>query len=440
MRAGLALAAMALAGCGSELVEPGQLYLVHGDEPDPFLQSPEVKRVVVERVADSGKATTIVDQAAPPSRIELSQGGIASFRLEGTDASDALRVYGRSIPIQTAGVAALSLPLFVSRTGAFARAPGQLQGQVGQSPALAMVGGRFLFGAGGADGERAGTDSYDLGVWAPIKSPLSLGCPTPPCRILSVASVETTLLAVGSDWAIWVDLANGSNGEAEPPSGLGSWAGIAGGRTVDAGQAGRFIVGPTREGEPSNLAVRLTAELELETITLATRAGAAASWVSGRGLAVVGGSDSSAGVEIVAPGSTAGVVLPYPPDPTTGAALVARDDRVWRVGGRSAGADAPSVELSLICGSNCTAAQIGNPLSLGPCQAFDRAGEVLIVGVDAAGKTRAKAGLDGASIPLRVPRSGGSALALPTGHIALLGGTADNGGPVTQLELFAPEN
>jgi hypothetical protein len=434
MKAWVLLAATAALGCGSELVEPGELYLVHGDAPDPFASSPPVERVVVDRVATSGDKKTIYDGATAPPRIDLGQGGIVSFELRAEGAAGTTEVWGRSVRIQTAGVAGLALPLFVSRTEAFATAPGLQQGDVGGAPALAMVGGRYLLAAGGSVGERAATDSYDLGVWAPVTTPLNLGCPAPPCAIRSLAAVGTTVLAIGSDWAIWVDFADGSNGQAEPPPGLSGWAEIAGGRTVSAGAQGEFVVGPTRSDEPSNVALLLTPELKLETVTLASRRGAAATWVDGRGLVLVGGSGTSAGAEVVAPGATAGVVLPYPPDATEGAALLAKTDSVWRLGGA---ADAPSVELSLSCGSNCAPQPLGGALSLTDARAFQTETDVLVVGTSASANTEVTLGLSGTPLPLRVPRRQASALLLPTGHVAVFGGRqlADDV-PARNLELL----
>lgn len=434
MKAWVLLIAAAAVGCGSELADPGQLYLVHGQEEDPFTVDPLTERVIVDRILSSGSKKTIHDDSAPPARIDLGQGGIATFELRGTDAAGVARVWGRSVPIQTAGVAGLALPLFVSRTEGFASAPGLLRGEVGPTPALAMIGGRTLFATGGTIAERAATESYDLGLWAPVQSQFSLGCPEPPCAIRSLAAVGTTILAVGASWAIWVDLADGSNGQAEPPPGLGDWAAVAGGRTVSAGDRGEFIVGPTRADKPSSSAVLLTPELTLETVALAERQGAAATWVDGRGLVLVGGSDTAAGAEVVAPGAAAGVVLPYPPDPSVGAALVARGDSVWRLGGAT---DAESVELSLNCGSNCSAAAVGAPLALMDARAFSTDAEVVVVGVAASGATEVKLGLSGTPLPLRVPRAAASALLLPTGHLAVVGGTqTSDGTPARNLELL----
>ncbi|MEZ4224981.1 MAG: hypothetical protein R3B13_28770 [Polyangiaceae bacterium] len=431
----LPLLLLCVAGCSSELVEPGRLRLVHGDEPDPFSEAPPTTRVTVERVTSAGERKTVYDAATPPKDFELGQGGIVSFEVQGFAEDGSRRVWGRSIPIQTAGVAGLSLPLFVSRAARFARAPGRLQSTT--AGPLAVIGGRFLMAFGGTDGDRAGADGYDLGVWAPLRTAPSFGCPSPPCRIESTAVAGDVVLAIGADWAIWVNFSDGSSGDAPLPEGLDSWSELAGGKTVESDDA-QYVVGPTRPGSPSGWAVRVDADGTLTALKLSTRQGAAAAWAAGHGLVVAGGSASVAGVEVLAPGATASVVLPYPSDETVGAALLAKNDGVWRTGGTVQGIPAPTVELSLTCGTGCTASDVGSPLQLSDVVAVDLGSDFIAVGSDAGGRTKARLGVAGSDVELRVPRSKAAALLLPTGHVAVMGGVDLDGQPVREVELYAP--
>lgn len=434
---------LACSACSEELLEPGRARLDPGHEPDPWSETPVATRALVEKVRESGEREVLVDGPAPVSSFSLGRGGVGSFEVTGFDADDIARVRARSLPVSPAGFAARSLPLFVSRTSSFARPPGELETDQGERPPAAIAAGRYLLLAGGAAGERAALEGYDLGGWR-FESFSSLDCPAPPCRIRSLAIVAGSLgLAVGDDWAVWLDLDAGTAGSLTKPEGLGSWADVAGGRTVVAPSGEAYLVGATREGTATSAVVRIDGEGALSLLSLAaSRSGAAATWVPGRGLLVVGGGDDvAAGAELMADGAKAFTALAYPPDETRGAALVALDaSRALRVGGKDAQQTAaPTVELNLACGAGCQPTATGSPVALDRALGFELGGErFLIVGDDAAGNMGAvrleKDGLEPRE--LRDPRRAASALLLPTGHVALAGGRRADGSAPGTLELF----
>ena len=99
-----------------------------------------------------------------------------------------------------------------------------------------------------------------------------------------------------------------------------------GGRSIVASDGSVYVVGATRGDPPTAAVVHVAADGVLTSATLsAARRGAAAAWVEGRGLVVVAGNASAAGVELLADGAKAFVPLAFTADATVGAAVVALD-------------------------------------------------------------------------------------------------------------------
>lgn len=443
MRRAAILLLVAVAGCGEELAEPGDAVLIQGADADAWTAAPVPTEVLVEKVLDSGKRHTLTTAAAPLERFSLGRGGVGRFQVQATDGSGVVRARASSLPLDPAGFAESALPLFIARTERFSRAPGELPTAAGSSPPAAIVAERYVLVAPAA-GDQVLTDGYDLGGWAPL-GPLfgPVSCPAPPCAFRSLAIVDQALLlGVGDGWAVWWDLGTDASGDAPRPQGLASWADVAGGRTVTAPDGSAFVVGATRADPPSQWVVEIAPTGELFARALATpRAGAAATWVDGRGLVVVGGSASGAGAELLVVGTQAFAPLAYPADATRGAALVALDGaRVLRAGGRDAnGAFATSVELELGCVTGCAPLDRAEVVELDDAAGFPLGdGEALLVGRDATGATGGvRVGSAGATpTPLREPRSDATAIATPTGHVAVLGGMRPSGEPATSVELF----
>jgi hypothetical protein len=439
-KTGALLAALALSACGEEDLPPGEIVLTLGQESDTWNGA---ETALVELENDEGEHSELLRKGAPIKSFEMGKGGVTTFVVSGLDASGAPQARGRSLPINRAGFSGVRLPLFVSRASELGRPPDNLPNAHPDHPPVQIVGGRYLYAFGATQGDKAVADIYDFGSWQSITQG-SMSCPTPPCRVESLAVVAGTLaLAVGDDWGIAMDLAAGTAVDAPKPEGLESYAEVSGGATIHADDGSAYLIGGTRNDDATSSVIHVDPDGLLERVLLsAPRAGAAATWMPGRGLVVVGGGDAqAAGAELLAEGASAFVPLEFPADRTTGAALVSLDDNtVLRLGGRTeTGGVAETVSLALGCGSGCTPAVVGAPLDLVTAKAFPLGeSRALVVGDDASGNTQVIIWSEAASVPvpMREPRKGASAIEAPTGHIAIFGGTHPDGSPALSVELF----
>lgn len=439
------LALVVTAGCSQQLLAPGHVKLVTGQEKDTWTASPAPIHVSVDKfLSSSGDKVPIASGHAPLGSFSLGMGGTGFYRVTARDAGQVARVEGWSVALDPAALAAHTVPLFVQRSDEFARPPGQLGTDQGLSPPVAVFGARHLLLAGAARSTQVVLDGYDLGLWSPDLTSTAITCPSKPCRFRSLAVVSSVALAVGDDWAIWIDFDTGDTGKAPLPDGLSSFADIAGGQTVTAPDGSAYIVGATRSSPPTASVLHIAADKKLTALSLVTpRAGAAAAWVQGRGLVVAGGSEQGDGVEVAGSDGSAFKVVGYPADPTTGAGLVALDgSTVLRAGGHDAkGGSAPTVALTLGCNNACKPQTRGDPVPLAPARAFHfDSGDVLVVGTNAKGMTGAirLTGDRQTPIALREPRKGATALLAPTGQVAVVGGVLADGKPARSVELYLP--
>jgi len=436
-----------LEGCGEvPALPPGEVVLTEGQESDTWSRDPAALTVEVEKISESGDRRHIASLAAPAKGFSLGLGAVGEYDVTGYDVNQVARVRGHSVLVDPLGLAGTKLPLFVGRVGAFSRPPSNLLTEPGEAPLLALLAGRFVFMAGGSDGSGVQTDGYDLGFWAPVADSPVILCRHEPCAFRTLAVVRNWLaLAIGADWAIWHDVQSGLSGNVGLPAGMKSFAEVAGGRAIQAPDGTQYVVGATRAAPPTAAVLRVDPEGVLTRLSLTSeRAGAAAAWAPGYGLVVVGGSPSGAGAELLAQEASAFTPLGYAPDPTTGAALsVLTGTTLLRAGGRQPdGSAADSVQLDLGCGTSCTPlphpARIELDAALG--FSFENA-TVLVIGVAPTGETAAALVSDDRveTLALREPRRGATALALPTGQVAVVGGTLLQGGaPARSLELFTP--
>ncbi|MEB2324717.1 MAG: hypothetical protein OZ921_19535 [Sorangiineae bacterium] len=441
---GVLVAALLLA-CSPEDITPGALALTLGHETDTWSLTPAPVRVELRKLLADGTRVELGRAPAPIARVSLGEGADGVFEVAGLDADDARRVTGRSVALSPAGLAGMVLPLFVGRADRFSRPPGELSSARGERPRVAVVGGRhFLVAEAAADGGIT-LDGYDFGVFAPHRAYPPLTCPSEPCAPRSLAVVDATLaVVIGDDFGLTLDTASGATSSFAPPDGLASCAELAGARAVERGDGSACLVGATRDAPPSSAVLCVSADGEPTVLRLATpRAGAAATWLAGRGLVVAGGSASGPGAELLADGATAFASLPFPPDPTRGAALAPLDaDSALRLGGRDdAGEPAPTVRLALGCANDCQAEAASPDLALDRAEAFGFDGGVIIVVGDGPDGLSAAFRRDDASatpLPLREPRRGATASRTPTGAVALVGGAHPDGTPATTLELVLP--
>lgn len=450
------------AGCASE-PRTITVEVVPGHETGAFQEDPPVARIEVTAAAVEGDVA-VSASAAPGGALdfgEIPADRAYTFEVRGLDAGGATVVRGRSASgIDLASVPGEVLRLFAQRTGRWARPPGGLAASRVGAPGAALAerylfltGGAAVAGAASGDVDPARLDAYDLAGWGGSASSGAL-----PRAARSLVVRGDLLLAIDGDGATWTDLLAGQSVEAPLPAGLGSFAEVAGGRTVEATDGRSFVVGAARAGEPagapgqpSDAVLVVGADRALSVARLRhARAGAAAVWVEGLGLVVAGGSAEGAGVEVLGDGATAFLPRQFPPDAAHGAgAAVIGPGEIALVGGVEGDAPAPTRRLAPGCASGCAAAEVAGaalPAAVVDVAAFALpGGRVLAVGSEAGdgGLTRsflvdvAAAGVE--ELPLREPRRGATAVPAPNGTLALLGGFDPEGAPVLAIETFFPE-
>jgi hypothetical protein len=430
----------------------------------------------------------------------LSSGSIGRFEATAFAADNTPVVRGSSVPFLMNGIDGMSLPLFVGKTGTWARPPDVLRSPH-QHPALAVVLHAYLVAAGGeslAGSDPTRDDVYDVSTWSTLQSQ-----PAFPRAPRSMVAVGTAVLLVDEAGATWLDLYNGSANAGAAPEGL-TFPEVAGGE-VFAAPDGRvqYLVGATRASGPeTNKVLRVdSGDLSLHALSLTTpRAGAAAAVVGGQ-LIVAGGSadPTSAGVEALQPdcGNKMECFRPvmfFPADATAGAGMVeglavpasaldagttAPGDGVdagavdpdadgagagsitpgpgmnvaFLAGGVSAGSPQGIRRLDLSCATPsaitsaspppCANRNIAPlPVALARTHVFIlRPTQLFIVGEADDGENRAL-GLDLISMAIDMPvprerRKGASVALFPNGQTGLVGGVSvDTGQPVTTIELF----
>ena len=432
----IAAASIATAACSSS--DSGSIQIVTGEETDTFTRAPAPTELEIQSVDTSGKTTTLSTARLPATTVDLGsldENTIASLRVTGLDAKGNPVVFGATLPLLFGGLNGLTVPVFVQRVGELARLPGLL-GSSRQAPVLADVQGEYVFVAGGASGEKT-TELYDFGGFAPLSGP-----PTLPLSPASAAFVGTFGWLFGADGtARYFDLQDSSSASIPALAG-GSFADIAGGATIVGDGGVQFIVGATRT---TGTATGAVLQIDLNDasnptypygaptwLTLsAPRLGAAATWVSGRGLVVVGGDPAAPGVEIVPTGKTQGTPLPYPADPSTGVGATALSTETVLVAGGLLGAADPGARtIDLACAAGCAPVAWATPLAvpLVSAQAFTiNASTAFVVGNQAfSGATHAYTVTSSAltEVPTKASHVNARALWSPVGSVAIVGGSS----------------
>ncbi|MBW2457885.1 MAG: hypothetical protein JRI68_25490 [Deltaproteobacteria bacterium] len=413
-----------------------------GHETDAFSQDPAVTEVTVKGLTVDG--ATLMSATAQPggsfSLGEVAEDELLRFEVTGTDATSTLQVRGRSLGLVIGELAADVLPVFAQRLGQWARPPSQLDhshvGGLG-----AVLGERLLMVTGGSatDGAEDGSVAfYDL---------LALGGATGgvlsfvPKSIVVSADGDAALF-IDEHEAHWIDFAAAESAIVEPPDGLSSFDQIAGGKTV-VGPEASYVVGATRSSAPSDRILVVAADRSLSSATLtAPRQHAAAAWVPDVGLAIAGGSDTAAGVEVLAAGGSTATLRPFEPDAVIGAGAVK-----GIVGGEllllcGVDGDQPSLECIADCTPTTLDIDLGATVTHCDAYAADD-GAVLVVGQDVDdGQIRtwsvAVTAAAATELPLREPRLGAVSVPAPNGTLALLGGEHLDGTPALTVEMLFP--
>jgi len=460
--------------CSAEPLPAGHYDVTIGQETDTYSLEPAPVSFTVSSLSatdSNASVTQVATSSQPITTIEVPATGTNWYTLTGDDADGNIRVQAASFAISGVTVAGYEYPLFAGRTDIFGRPPGEFLTAQGDHPPTGIVWGRYLWAAGGSSDTSLTTDSYDLIGWTEASpettdnSFATLTCPEQPCKFESFAafsyydstSVYQFALGIGADWAISLNVYDGTSKAVNvPENSFTSWKDIAGGRTLTTAEGAVYIVGATRSSAESSAVVEISAatsnQLEARTLN-AARTGAAVTYLENIGLVVIGGNATEPGVEILASGGSTFTRLTYPADPVQGAALVAANSPssniVWRMGGRDAnGNPAPTVVYDLACVQDCTSPKVLPDLYLDVPTAtgFFSGDKHIVVGEQADGTMVAWRVTDTATtlIPQRQPRRAASAVQLPNGFVALVGGTllvdgsdAGSGGDALKLELVA---
>lgn len=422
-----------------------------GAETDTFSGEPPVERVRLEAVGPQGEVLASAT-SAPGSELslgELTSESLARFEVYGFDAQGALRVRGRSLSVVLGGIESEVLPVFAQRVERWSRPPGQLEAvhHLGLSDVLAE---RFLMQVSG-DGSSAPPGQvayYDLLAWGGSEGPLLDEVPT----TMAVMADGTTSLVITNEAAYFLDFRTNAKVDLLAPDGL-SFLSVAGGRVV-RGPDTTFIVGPTRDSDPSDQILVVARDLTLSAVrTTVPRLGAAATWVSDEGLVLTGGSAEGPGVEVVSFSTDAesyrSTARPYPADAIRGATAVQVDDgrTVWLLCGENADGSPVSQPRVLnldTCVQDCSTTESPVSLpSLTECSAYQRPGGLIVIGQDhLSGETLALRilleTLVQEPLPFREPRYGASVVPTPTGQLAVMGGLSVEQEPVSSVELLFP--
>ncbi|HEX7666914.1 MAG TPA: hypothetical protein VF407_20435 [Polyangiaceae bacterium] len=423
------LALGALVACGS--TPSGSLSITTGGETDTLTRAPAPTTLVVDAIDGDGGVTTLATTKLPATSIDLgerNQDDIVDIRVQGKDDSGNVLVTGTTLPIELGALSGTSVPVFVQRTGEFARMPATLSDSR-EGPITQLIIGRYIVWSGGA-GAQSSSQIYDTATVSPFTAPPSL--PRVPA---SLAAAGTDMLVIDANGATWLELSDSTTGDATAPSG-GTFAEVAGGATFDDGEGVSYVVGATRlTGEPTPRVLRIDTDGTLTFLTLTeARLGASAAWVAGRGLVVAGGSTNGAGVEVMPPGATASpTALAYAADATIGASAAAIDgSHVLIAGGVNSAGNAAAVRVfDLGCSGTCTpVAWTGAPTTaLVTSQLFSlgfdgNANDALLFGDDSTGASHVfRLGPTASSeLQYKVPRRGARAVKLDVPAIAVVGG------------------
>ncbi|MCC6527508.1 MAG: hypothetical protein IT373_32980 [Polyangiaceae bacterium] len=442
-RAALASALVACAACSD--TKDLSLDVTVGYETDAFARDPAVARVDIG-VTDPEGDVALAASAAPGGTFDLGDvpsDHLLSFTVAGFDGAGVARVGGRAPGVVVGALDGDTLPLFVQRLGEWARPPGGL-GRPHVGGVATVLGERLLLLTGGDAGAAApgAAEYYDLLTLTTTSATL----PRAP-KSLVLAEGGSVALLVDDGGATWIDFSAGSTSEAPLPAGLATFADVAGGRVVEGPAGVRYVVGGTRPAAASDAVLIVAGDGSLTTARIhAPRAGAAACWLDQVGLVVAAGSDVAVGLEVLPSGAVTTSQRPFPPDPTVGAALVARGvgHQLLLLGG-TGGATSATRSLDADCTSACAATDLGAspPGPMSDTQAFALGGDRLfVVGAGPDGATSSYT-LDLASaevveVALREPRRGASVTTTPLGSLALVGGEHLDGTPALTVELMRP--
>jgi hypothetical protein len=424
----IVLALGASGACSS--TSSGTIAITLGGEPDALTRAPAPTALALDLIDTDGGVSSLGKVTLPATTADLtdvSQDTAGAVRISGTDEAGVVRVRGASLPVDFSSLGGATLTVFVQRTGETARMPSALT-DAREAPLLAIASGRYVLASGGADASKGASAAlYDLLVWDALPSP-----PTFPRAPASMAVALSKVLLVDDAGGSIFDLSDSTFSDVTLPTGH-TFADLSGGGAVGLPDGSVYLVGATRSSAPSAAVLHMDGSADITFATLSgSRAGAAMTYVAGRGLVVFGGSATAPAVEILADDATSAVPTGFAPQSIMGATLVALDAN-HLVAAWASGTKATFFALDLT-----NVAQSATPVDATlPCSAK----HMDLVALDA--KTTFGVAEDGDScaftwdgatitpVALKVPRRGARAIKLPTGEIAIVGGS-------TTIESFMP--
>ena len=407
-----------LAGaCSSE--RQGTVRLDLGEEVDALSRAPAPVTLVVSSVDLDENVKELSRTPLPASTIDLGEvprTDVGAIRVAGLLADGTPVVKGTSLFVQWGALERGDLPVFAQRVGELARLPAGPS--LTDAAVATVVAGRWMVAAKGT-----ATTVYDL-----LQLRTYAESPTLPRTARSLATYGSVLIAIDEGAAAGLDLGTGATAEVVAPSG-GTLAEVSGGLTFFAKDGSQLVVGATRrEGDPTARVLRVGTDGSLSFASLASpRRGACATWVEGRGLVVWGGSDASPGGELLAPGATTAVTLPFPPDAVTACAAAPLGPSTVLIAGgaRADGVVTRARVVDLACTTSCAVREVAGEVPLLRAEALAVAGgAALVTGDDATGATRAFRVTESAirEVALRAPRRGARLLASPLGGALVVSG------------------
>lgn len=427
------------------------LSITAGQETDAFTADPAVTLVKITVTAPDG--TTLAETSAVPGA-SFDLGLITddqqiSVEVQGTDATGAKVLAGRSlVAISLAGLSG-DLPVFVQRLGGWARPEGAttqahvggVAASIGEEQIILTGGARAANDAATADPTYV--DGFDFLTYAPVAGSTFSRVPT------TLVSFSAALVLIDAAGGTLVDYTAQTSTVLTAPTGF-EFATVSGGASVPTGRDdGRiYVVGATRGSAESDGVLAIDADGTLTAYKLSwPRKGAAALWISGVGLVVAGGSATGNGVEVLADSGMA-FATGCDPDPVQGAAAVLNGSTGMKLfGGNLNGAAAPTRSLSPGSLSSCAPAEKAAetlPVATRGAVAYSLGGDQVLVVAQAAsdGETLSYLvngpGSDAVqALPLKERRRGAVPVATPIGGLALMGGErVADGKPATSVELY----
>ena len=427
-----------------DVIKAGKLVLTPGVEEAPWDGPPATTSVRPFTVKLDGTREEAPRVDAPILELIVNHQDPRAYGFDATDAEGIRTVGGRSLVLQPSALAGTSIPLFFSQTRHFAEPEGEFVHPPGDNPVHAILQGRYWVTIATLDSGKLSLEGFDQLMWKAEPLIDELSCPNARCVPTAMACSGWNLLILGEDWGIWVDLESEESGDVPLPAGLNSFKELAGARTVNTSGDIAFIVGPTASRAPTDVILSLNPNRSLSVArTRFARRAAAALWVDGRGLLIVGGEQLAPAIELLRADENLAEALPYGPYPVFGAQVAVREDTLVGIGGQDANGEvSTAVAFDLNCTGACEATEtaLSVDLSYGVATASPPDSYVA-VGRTATGAAEATV-VDfrterSQPIPLAPERLGGAFATLPTGHLGVFGG-AEAAVPAKSLRLILP--